>query len=174
MDAFLASPSTGVVPRCAALDRALDGREVPWTRAWRSPRRPAATSTRCARRRRAAPPARWATSSPTSSTGTSTSRTSASSTAPSAPSAATTARRRATSSRSRRWSAGRARPGSSGATEVCIQAGLPPKLDGRFYIDLCRAIHDALPDLHIHAFSPEEVLYGVDAVRCRSPSISAS
>jgi FO synthase subunit 2 len=48
-----------------------------------------------------------------------------------------------------------------GASEVCIQAGLPPKLDGRFYIDLCRAIHDALPDLHIHAFSPEEVLYGV-------------
>jgi FO synthase subunit 2 len=48
-----------------------------------------------------------------------------------------------------------------GATEVCIQAGLPPKLDGRFYIDLCRAIHTALPDLHIHAFSPEEVLYGV-------------
>jgi 7,8-didemethyl-8-hydroxy-5-deazariboflavin synthase CofH subunit len=48
-----------------------------------------------------------------------------------------------------------------GATEVCIQAGLPPKLDGRFYIDLCRAIKRALPDLHIHAFSPEEVLYGV-------------
>ncbi len=48
-----------------------------------------------------------------------------------------------------------------GATEVCMQAGLAPKLDGRFYIDLCRAIHDALPDLHIHAFSPEEVLYGV-------------
>jgi len=48
-----------------------------------------------------------------------------------------------------------------GATEVCIQAGLPPKLDGRFYLELCRAIHDALPDLHIHAFSPEEVLYGV-------------
>jgi FO synthase subunit 2 len=48
-----------------------------------------------------------------------------------------------------------------GATEVCIQAGLPPKLDGRFYIDLCRAISRALPHLHIHAFSPEEVLYGV-------------
>ncbi|MET0849816.1 MAG: 5-amino-6-(D-ribitylamino)uracil--L-tyrosine 4-hydroxyphenyl transferase CofH [Candidatus Rokuibacteriota bacterium] len=48
-----------------------------------------------------------------------------------------------------------------GATEVCMQAGLAPKLNGRFYIDLCRAIHDALPDLHIHAFSPEEVLYGV-------------
>jgi len=48
-----------------------------------------------------------------------------------------------------------------GATEVCIQAGLPPKLPGRYYIDLCRAIATAFPDLHIHAFSPEEVLYGV-------------
>jgi 7,8-didemethyl-8-hydroxy-5-deazariboflavin synthase CofH subunit len=47
-----------------------------------------------------------------------------------------------------------------GATEVCIQAGLPPKLDGRFYIDLTRAIKTALPEMHIHAFSPEEVLYG--------------
>jgi len=47
-----------------------------------------------------------------------------------------------------------------GATEVCIQAGLPPKLDGRYYIDLCRAIKDAVPTLHLHAFSPEEVLYG--------------
>jgi FO synthase subunit 2 len=47
-----------------------------------------------------------------------------------------------------------------GATEVCIQAGLPPKLDGRFYIDLARALKTALPDLHLHAFSPEEVLYG--------------
>ncbi|MBI3635477.1 MAG: 5-amino-6-(D-ribitylamino)uracil--L-tyrosine 4-hydroxyphenyl transferase CofH [Candidatus Rokubacteria bacterium] len=47
-----------------------------------------------------------------------------------------------------------------GATEVCIQAGLPPKLDGRWYIDLARALKRALPDLHLHAFSPEEVLYG--------------
>jgi 7,8-didemethyl-8-hydroxy-5-deazariboflavin synthase CofH subunit len=47
-----------------------------------------------------------------------------------------------------------------GATEVCIQAGLPPKLDGRFYIDLTRALKAALPEIHLHAFSPEEVLYG--------------
>src|SRR5262245_36944775 len=47
-----------------------------------------------------------------------------------------------------------------GATEVCIQAGLPPKLDGRYYIDLCRAIKRELPDIHLHAFSPEEILYG--------------
>src|SRR5256712_7870590 len=47
-----------------------------------------------------------------------------------------------------------------GATEVCLQAGLPPKLDGRYYIDLCAAIKRELPELHLHAFSPEEVLYG--------------
>jgi 7,8-didemethyl-8-hydroxy-5-deazariboflavin synthase CofH subunit len=47
-----------------------------------------------------------------------------------------------------------------GATEVCMQAGLPPKMDGNLYIDLTRAVKKALPDLHIHAFSPEEVLYG--------------
>jgi 5-amino-6-(D-ribitylamino)uracil---L-tyrosine 4-hydroxyphenyl transferase len=47
-----------------------------------------------------------------------------------------------------------------GATEVCIQAGLPPKMDGRLYIDICGAIKKALPDIHIHAFSPEEILYG--------------
>src|SRR5205814_555755 len=47
-----------------------------------------------------------------------------------------------------------------GATEVCIQAGLPPKLDGRVYIDLTRALKAALPDLRLHTFSPEEVLYG--------------
>jgi FO synthase subunit 2 len=47
-----------------------------------------------------------------------------------------------------------------GATEVCIQAGLPPKLDGAYYIDLCRAIKAALPEMHLHAFSPEEILYG--------------
>ena len=47
-----------------------------------------------------------------------------------------------------------------GATEVCLQAGLPPKLDGRYYIDLCTAIKRELPEMHLHAFSPEEVLYG--------------
>jgi len=47
-----------------------------------------------------------------------------------------------------------------GATEVCIQAGLPPKLDGSYYVDLCRAIKAAVPEMHLHAFSPEEILYG--------------
>jgi 7,8-didemethyl-8-hydroxy-5-deazariboflavin synthase CofH subunit len=47
-----------------------------------------------------------------------------------------------------------------GATEVCIQAGLPPRIDGSFYIDLCAAIKKEIPDIHVHAFSPEEILYG--------------
>jgi 7,8-didemethyl-8-hydroxy-5-deazariboflavin synthase CofH subunit len=47
-----------------------------------------------------------------------------------------------------------------GATEVCIQAGLPARIDGSFYIDLCVAIKRAVPEIHIHAFSPEEILYG--------------
>src|SRR3954453_14276232 len=47
-----------------------------------------------------------------------------------------------------------------GASEVCIQAGLPPKLDGWYYVELVRALKRELPALHLHAFSPEEVLYG--------------
>ena len=49
---------------------------------------------------------------------------------------------------------------SLGATEVCVQAGLPPKMDGHLYLDICREIKRELPSIHIHAFSPEEVLYG--------------
>ena len=47
-----------------------------------------------------------------------------------------------------------------GATEVCVQAGLPPGMDGDLYIRLCRVVKEALPAVHIHAFSPEEILYG--------------
>jgi FO synthase subunit 2 len=47
-----------------------------------------------------------------------------------------------------------------GATEVCVQAGLPPRMPGWLYVDLCRAIKQAVPDIHVHGFSPEEVLYG--------------
>jgi FO synthase subunit 2 len=47
-----------------------------------------------------------------------------------------------------------------GATEVCIQAGLAPGMEGRLYLDVCQAIKRAAPDLHLHAFSPEEIKYG--------------
>lgn len=49
---------------------------------------------------------------------------------------------------------------SLGATEVCIQAGLPPDMDAGLYEKICRAIKSEIPDIHIHGFSPEEVLYG--------------
>ena len=45
-----------------------------------------------------------------------------------------------------------------GATEVCMQAGLPPDMPGDFYIELTRTVKRAVPGVHIHAFSPEEVL----------------
>lgn len=49
-----------------------------------------------------------------------------------------------------------------GATEVCIQGGLPRNLDGFFYRDILRAIKRAIPQIHVHAFSPMEISYGVD------------
>ena len=53
-----------------------------------------------------------------------------------------------------------------GATEVCIQAGLPPQMQGDHYIRLCEAVKSELPDIHIHGFSPEEVLYGSVRSKC--------
>ena len=53
-----------------------------------------------------------------------------------------------------------------GATEVCIQAGLPPQMEGDLYIKLCGAVKQELPAIHIHGFSPEEVLYGSVRSRC--------
>ncbi len=48
-----------------------------------------------------------------------------------------------------------------GATGVCLQGGLPRDLDGFFYRDLLRAIKHAIPGMHVHAFSPMEIDYGV-------------
>lgn len=52
-----------------------------------------------------------------------------------------------------------------GATEVCLQAGLSPNLTGQSYIDLCRTVKKAAPEIHIHAFSPEEVKFGASLER---------
>lgn len=49
-----------------------------------------------------------------------------------------------------------------GATEVCIQGGLPRDFNGAFYADLLRAIKSRLPNLHLHAYSPMEIMYGVE------------
>ena len=47
-----------------------------------------------------------------------------------------------------------------GATEVCLQGGIHPDYTGETYLAICRAIKAAVPDMHIHAFSPLEVTQG--------------
>jgi FO synthase len=49
-----------------------------------------------------------------------------------------------------------------GATEVCIQGGLPRNLPPFYYRDILRAVKKAVPGMHIHAFSPMEIVYGVE------------
>jgi FO synthase len=52
-----------------------------------------------------------------------------------------------------------------GAREVCIQGGLPRDLDPHYYRDLLLAIKQATPEMHIHAYSPMEIVYGVELTR---------
>jgi FO synthase len=47
-----------------------------------------------------------------------------------------------------------------GATEVCLQGGIHPDFDGDYYIDVCRAVADAAPGIHIHGFTALEVTEG--------------
>jgi len=47
-----------------------------------------------------------------------------------------------------------------GATEICLQGGIHPSFDGDYYASVVRAIKDAVPDLHVHAFSALEVWQG--------------
>jgi 7,8-didemethyl-8-hydroxy-5-deazariboflavin synthase CofH subunit len=49
-----------------------------------------------------------------------------------------------------------------GAREVCIQGGLPRDLPKFYYRDILRAVKGAVPGMHIHAFSPMEIVYGVE------------
>jgi 7,8-didemethyl-8-hydroxy-5-deazariboflavin synthase CofH subunit len=49
-----------------------------------------------------------------------------------------------------------------GATEVCIQGGLPHDLPPFYYRDILRAVKHAVPRMHCHAFSPMEIVYGVE------------
>jgi 7,8-didemethyl-8-hydroxy-5-deazariboflavin synthase CofH subunit len=49
-----------------------------------------------------------------------------------------------------------------GAGEVCIQGGLPHGLSPYYYRDILRAVKAATPRMHIHAFSPMEIVYGVE------------
>jgi len=48
----------------------------------------------------------------------------------------------------------------NGATEVCMQGGIHPDIDGKFYIELIKTVKKAVPDMHTHCFSPFEIYYG--------------
>ncbi len=47
-----------------------------------------------------------------------------------------------------------------GATEVCLQGGIHPDYTGETYLSICRAVKEAAPEVHVHAFSPLEVWQG--------------
>ena len=47
-----------------------------------------------------------------------------------------------------------------GATEICLQGGIHPAFDGDYYASVVRAIKDAVPELHVHAFSALEIWQG--------------
>ena len=47
-----------------------------------------------------------------------------------------------------------------GASEVCMQGGIHPSYTGQKYLDICRTVKDAVPQIHMHAFSPLEISHG--------------
>ena len=49
---------------------------------------------------------------------------------------------------------------SIGATEICMQGGIHPDLPGTAYFDLARTVKERQPDIHLHAFSPMEIVNG--------------
>jgi FO synthase len=51
-----------------------------------------------------------------------------------------------------------------GGTEVCMQGGIHPSFTGQTYLDICRAAKEAVPQIHVHAFSPLEVSHGAQTL----------
>ncbi|MET0545428.1 MAG: 5-amino-6-(D-ribitylamino)uracil--L-tyrosine 4-hydroxyphenyl transferase CofH, partial [Caulobacterales bacterium] len=52
----------------------------------------------------------------------------------------------------------------AGATEVCLQGGIHPDYTGDTYLSIVRAVKDATPDMHVHAFSPLEITHGAETL----------
>lgn len=70
--------------------------------------------------------------------------------------------------------AGRAREAAErGATEVCMQGGIHPHYTGQTYLDICRAVKAAVPEIHVHAFSPLEVQHGATTLGMSVPDFLA-
>jgi FO synthase len=53
---------------------------------------------------------------------------------------------------------------SKGATEVCLQGGIHPDYTGETYLSITRAVKQAQPNIHIHAFSPLEITHGAETL----------
>jgi FO synthase len=51
-----------------------------------------------------------------------------------------------------------------GATEVCLQGGIHPSFTGKTYLEILGAVKSAVPEIHVHAFSPLEVLHGAQSL----------
>ena len=51
-----------------------------------------------------------------------------------------------------------------GASEVCLQGGIHPDYTGEFYLKMVRDIKDAVPDMHIHGFTPLEIWQGAETI----------
>jgi FO synthase len=60
-----------------------------------------------------------------------------------------------------------------GGTEVCIQGGLHPDIPGDHYLKLLQAVKARVPEIHVHAFSPFEIWYGVRKTRMPLPDYLA-
>ena len=52
-----------------------------------------------------------------------------------------------------------------GATEVCMQGGIHPEYTGETYVNILRTVKSAVPDMHVHAFSPLEVWQGAATLK---------
>ncbi|MEJ1963485.1 MAG: 5-amino-6-(D-ribitylamino)uracil--L-tyrosine 4-hydroxyphenyl transferase CofH [Gammaproteobacteria bacterium] len=53
---------------------------------------------------------------------------------------------------------------AAGATEVCLQGGIHPSFTGETYLNIVRAVKEAVPWMHVHAFSPLEILHGASTL----------
>ncbi|TKT72072.1 7,8-didemethyl-8-hydroxy-5-deazariboflavin synthase subunit CofH [Afipia massiliensis] len=51
-----------------------------------------------------------------------------------------------------------------GASEVCMQGGIHPSYTGQKYLDICRTVKEAVPQMHMHAFSPLEIHQGAQTL----------
>jgi FO synthase len=51
-----------------------------------------------------------------------------------------------------------------GATEVCMQGGIHPDYTGQTYIDIVKTVKRAVPEMHVHAFSPLEICHGAETL----------